>query len=215
MPSESHTPGARPSLSKGRMEAFSDGVFAIAITLLVLDLAVHPPGSALEQVFREWPSYVAYLVSFLTIGAAWLGHAALTDRLKRVDSIFLRLNLLLLMVVTLLPFPTLLVGDALRDAQAERVFITFYGLTLLTIRLLVFALDAYASKERLYAGEGDEEDDEELNRDRRKLLPVLIGYTIAIVVGLVLPKVAVCLYVALGLYLVVPFREVRHLMFRR
>jgi uncharacterized membrane protein len=215
VPSESDAPGARRSLSKGRMEAFSDGVFAIAITLLVLDLTIHPPGYALDQVFREWPSYLAYLVSFLTIGAAWLGHAALTDRLKRVDSIFLRLNLLLLMVVTLLPFPTRLVGNALRDAQAERVFITIYGLTLLTIRLLLVALDAYATRERLYLSKGDAQDDEELDRDRRKLLPVLIGYTIAIVVGLVFPVVAVCLYVALGLYLVVPFREVRHLLFRR
>ena len=215
MRSDSHTPAGRRSLSKGRMEAFSDGVFAIAITLLVLDLTVSKGGSPLDQVLREWPSYVAYLVSFLTVGAAWLGHVALTDRLKRVDSIFLRLNLLLLMVVTLLPFPTRLVGDALRDTDAERVFVTIYGLTLLTIRLLVFALDAYASRERLYSGEGDEQDEEELHRDRRKLLPVLIGYPIAIVIGLVVPVAAVCLYMALGVYLVVPFREVRHLLFRR
>ena len=81
------------------MEAFSDGVFAIAITLLVLDVAVHPPGTPLEQVLHAWPAYVAYVVSFLTIGAAWLAHTALTDRLTQADSIFLRLNLLFLLVV--------------------------------------------------------------------------------------------------------------------
>ena len=80
------------------MEAFSDGVFAIAITLLVLDLAIHPPGSPLQQVLHIGRRIVAYLVSFLTIGAAWLGHTALTDRLERTDSVFLRLNLLLLLV---------------------------------------------------------------------------------------------------------------------
>jgi uncharacterized membrane protein len=186
------------------MEAFSDGVFAIAITLLVLDLAIHPPGSPLDQVLDAWPSYVAYLISFLTIGAAWLGHVALTDRLKRVDPIFLRLNLLLLMMVTLLPFPTQLVGDALTGTQGERVFVTIYGLTLLTIRLLGFALDAYARRERLYSQEGNQEDEEEVDGGSGKLLPVLIGYAVAIIVGLTLPVVAVCLYATLGVYLVVP-----------
>ena len=101
------------------MEAFSDGVFAIAITLLVLDFAIHPPGSPLHQVLHIWPSFVAYIVSFLTIGAAWLGHTALTDRLDRTDSIFLRIDLLLLLVVTFLPFPTGLVGEALRERTLE------------------------------------------------------------------------------------------------
>jgi Predicted integral membrane protein len=125
----------RRVLGKGRMEAFSDGVFAIAITLLVLDVAVHPPGTPLEQVLHAWPAYVAYVVSFLTIGAAWLAHTALTDRLAQSDSIFLRLNLLLLLVVASLPFPTRLVADALQHTDAERVAVTFYGLTLLAIRL--------------------------------------------------------------------------------
>jgi TMEM175 potassium channel family protein len=70
------------------MEAFSDGVFAFAATLLVIDLAIHPPGSPLDQVLHAWPSYVSYLISFLTIGAAWLAHTAMTDRLERTDSIF-------------------------------------------------------------------------------------------------------------------------------
>ena len=87
------------------MEAFSDGVFSIASTLLVLDVAVHPPGT-LPQVLQAWPAYGAYVVSFMTIGAAWLAHTALTDRLGQSDSIFLRLNLLLLLVVAFLPFPT-------------------------------------------------------------------------------------------------------------
>jgi uncharacterized membrane protein len=134
--SSGRTARARRSLGKGRMEAFSDCVFAIAITLLVLDFAIHPPGSPLHQVLHIWPSFVAYIVSFLTIGAAWLGHTALTDRLERTDSIFLRLNLLLLLVVTFLPFPTGLVGEALREPSSERVFVTMYGLTLLTIRLM-------------------------------------------------------------------------------
>ena len=87
-------PNGAASLSKTRLEAFSDGVFAIATTLLVLDIALHPPGSPLKQVLEAWPYYLAYLVSFLTIGGAWLAHTALTDRLARADAILLRLNLL-------------------------------------------------------------------------------------------------------------------------
>ena len=74
------------TLSKNRMEAFSDGVLAIAITLLVLEVAVRPPGSPLKQFLNGWPSYFGYVVSFLAIGAAWLAHNTLTDRLERVDS---------------------------------------------------------------------------------------------------------------------------------
>jgi Endosomal/lysosomal potassium channel TMEM175 len=101
------------------MEGFSDGVFGVAITLLVVDLAVHPPGTALQQVLHAWPSYVAYIISFLTTGTAWLGHTALTDRLARTDPVFLRLNLLLLLVVVFLPFPTRLVAEALHDPLAS------------------------------------------------------------------------------------------------
>ena len=135
MPADEDTPRGGRSFGKGRLEAFSDGVFAIAITLLVLEIAVHPPGSPLEQVLHAWPSYLGYVISFLTIGAAWLGHTALTERLTRSDPIFLRINLLVLLVVTFLPFPTRLVADSLHEGtDAERVAVTVYGLTLLAVR---------------------------------------------------------------------------------
>jgi uncharacterized membrane protein len=89
------------------MEAFSDGVFAIAITLLVLEIAV-PSGSEenlLGAVVAQWPSYLAYLVSFSTIGAVWLEHTFITEFLGHATSVLIRLNLLLLLVVSFLPFP--------------------------------------------------------------------------------------------------------------
>jgi TMEM175 potassium channel family protein len=69
------------------MAAFSDGVFAIAATLLARDLAVHPPGTPLQRVLHGWPGHVAYVVSFLTISGAWLPHTALAERLTRADPI--------------------------------------------------------------------------------------------------------------------------------
>jgi uncharacterized membrane protein len=212
VPADADTTHGRRVLSKGRMEGFSDGVFAFAITLLVLDLAVHPPGTPLRQLLHAWPSYLAYIISFLTIGGAWLAHTALTDRLDRADSLFLRLNLLLLLVVAFLPFPTGLMAEALHDTSGERVYVTLYGLTLLAIRLLGAAVDAYARHEHLYSPKGE---GEELQSAQRKFLPVVIGYVIAILIGLAVPQLAVALYFGLGVYLVVPFREVSRLLFPR
>jgi uncharacterized membrane protein len=194
------------------MEGFSDGVFGFAATLLVLDIALRPPGSPLQQVLNAWPAYLAYVASFLTIGGAWLLHTALTDQLARVDQLFLRLNLLLLLVVVFLPFPTRLIAEYLHKTGDERVYVTVYGLTLLAIRLLGSALDAYARYARLYspAGEG-----EELHSTQRKFLPAVIGYVIAILIGLALPVAAVALYFGLAVYLVVPFREAARVLRRR
>jgi uncharacterized membrane protein len=106
-------PARVPALRTTRMEAFSDGVFAIAITLLVLEIAV-PSGSEgdlLGAVVGQWPTYLAYLVSFSTIGAVWLEHTVITEYLDHATSVLIRLNLLLLMVVSFLPFPTRLLGE--------------------------------------------------------------------------------------------------------
>jgi uncharacterized membrane protein len=188
------------------MEGFSDGVFGFAATLLVVSVALHPPGTPLQQVLHAWPAYLAYIISFLTIGGAWLLHTALSDRLAQTDPIFLRLNLLLLLVVAFVPFPTGLVADALHQTSGERVYVTLYGLTLLAIRILGSALDGYARHEHLYAPHGD---DGELHSDQRKLLPVIIGYVIAILIGLAVPVAAVVLYFGIAVYAIVPFRGSR------
>jgi uncharacterized membrane protein len=134
----------------GRTEAFSDGVLAIAITLLVLDLNV--PASEFDDLWRgivgEWPSYLAYACSFLTIGAIWLRHHGIFTRLAYVDRRLMTLNLLLLMAVSFLPFPTRLVAEAIQNEDAERAAIVFYGTTLLVISVLIGALWATAARDR-------------------------------------------------------------------
>src|SRR6186997_110040 len=126
------------------MEAFSDGVFAIAITLLVLEIAV-PTAAAtnlLQAVIDAWPSYLAYVVSFSTIGAVWLWHTLITEFLEHADSIFLRLNLLL--VVAFIPFPTKLVAESLGSTDHERIAATMYGVNLLLASVLLAVLWRYA-----------------------------------------------------------------------
>jgi uncharacterized membrane protein len=210
LPGDENAPEARRFVGTTRLEAFSDGVFAIAITLLVLDLAIPRAGSPLERVVDAWPFYLAYVVSFLTIGAAWLGHTVVTDRLAKADLTLLRLNLVLLLVVAVLPFPTRLVAEGLDDVSGERVYVTMYGLALLGIRVLLYALDAYARLAQLYppGSLGDPDS------ATRSVLPVIVGYAIAILIGLVLPAVAVGLYCAIAIFLVVPFRELKRLLLR-
>jgi uncharacterized membrane protein len=72
------------------MESFSDGVFGFAATPLVVYVALHPSGTPLQQVLHAWPAYLAYIISFLTIGGAWLLHTALTDRLAQTAGLLLR-----------------------------------------------------------------------------------------------------------------------------
>ena len=198
------TSGPSQRIGLGRLEAFSDGVIAIAITLLVLEITVQPPGTPLEQVLHAWPSYLGYVVSFLTIGGAWLAHSNLTDQLTRSDPIFLRINLLFLMAVTFLPFPTRLVAEGLHDRDAERVAVTIYGLTMLAIRVLLIALDRYARREPLYSVQTE---GEELRAVQRKSLVAVICYLLVILLGLLLPRLAVALYFALAVYLVSPSRH--------
>src|SRR6059058_6230283 len=95
------------SMSKERTEAFSDGVIAVAITLLALDLRVPGAGSAASlahQLGEQWPSYAAYVVSFLTIGIIWINHHAMLRRVVGVDHTIVMLNIVLLMTIVVLPF---------------------------------------------------------------------------------------------------------------
>src|SRR4051812_9288891 len=105
---------ATRTLPLGRMEAFSDGVFAIAITLLVIELHVPTGHEGLAAgLAEEWPRYLGYLVSFAFIGGVWMAHSNMTSFIKAVDATLMRLNLLLLLLVSLLPFTTAVVATHL------------------------------------------------------------------------------------------------------
>ena len=120
-------------LSTGRLEAFSDGVFAIAITLLVLDLAVPERGgdrSLASGLGHEWPAYFAYGVSFLVIGIIWINHHALCTLARRVDRRVLFANLFLLLTVSVIPFPTRVLAEYLTaDDNDAHVAAALYSAT--------------------------------------------------------------------------------------
>jgi uncharacterized membrane protein len=136
-------------VSTSRLEAFSDGVLAIAITLLVIE--IHAPevgrGETLAHaLWQQWPSYVAYLVSFLTIGVIWLNHHRVFTQVIGVDGPLLVLNLNVLLWTGLIPFPTAVVAQHLRDGgEPARTAAALYCGVLLVMGLAFGALFAWVT----------------------------------------------------------------------
>jgi uncharacterized membrane protein len=120
-------------MSRGRLEAFSDGVFAVAITLLALNLAVKGPGygGLAHQLAHQWPGYLAYLISFFTIGIIWVNHHTLVANVAVVTRGLLFLNLVLLLFVVLIPVATGTVADYLADGGSDaKLAVAVYGIVL-------------------------------------------------------------------------------------
>ena len=142
-----------------RLEAFSDGVFAIAITLLILDIKVPrelPEGVSLWQaLLRQWPSLIAFLTSFFTILIMWINHHRVFSQIKRVDDRFLLINGCLLLVVTFIPFPTSLVAEYITSGEQQTAVAIYCG-TNLVMALIFNALWQYGLKgERLLGHQSD------------------------------------------------------------
>ena len=132
-----------------RLEAFSDGVFAIAATLLVLEFNVHgAPGDRLgHELLHLWPSYLAYATSFLTIGIIWINHHYCVQTLARADRTLMFLNLMLLVVVGFLPFPTKLVAQYLQQ-PGEQAAVLAYDATFVVMAMIYNVWWRYASTGR-------------------------------------------------------------------
>jgi uncharacterized membrane protein len=136
-------------MSKNRVEAFSDGVFAIAITLLVLTVAQPRNYRGLaHELGRQWPSLAAYVVSFAVIGIMWINHHSVFTSLKEADRGLLYLNLLLLMTIAFLPYPTGVLGQALARGQGTRTAAAVYGVVMTLNAFAWSGLWLYASRHR-------------------------------------------------------------------
>jgi uncharacterized membrane protein len=182
-----------------RTEAFSDGVFSIASTLLVLDIAI--PVSELDDLWsgiaHEWPRYLAYATSFITIGGIWLAHHSVFRRLQYANAKVMRINLALLMAVAFLPFPTRLVADALRHGVgSERAAVIFYGASLLVIALLFSVLwrDMAADRQLLKP----EVSDAEVQAIGQATTPNVGLYAAVMAVAILTPRVAAFGYLAIA-----------------
>jgi|SRR4029453_8293266 uncharacterized membrane protein len=133
-------------MSKARIEAFSDAVIAVAITLLALNLHVPDPAgssSLARGLAEQWPNYAAFVVSFTTIGIIWINHHAMLRRIVSVDHTILLLNLLLLLTICVLPFTTALMADYLNANEGQKLAAAVYSASFLFMSLAFFAMQQH------------------------------------------------------------------------
>ena len=189
--------GSRSSddlLPKGRLEAFADGVLAIVITILVLELEVpgrSEGGHLADALADEWRGFAGYLISFVFVGGVWIAHANATRLIERGDAILFRLGLLQLFFVSLLPYTTSLMTTHL-GGDGEGLATTLYGLDLLVASVMLNVMIGYLANNRhLVADEVADEELREIGHQRRGIVVLL---TVATAIAVLLPDLAVALY---------------------
>ncbi len=194
-------------MGTNRLESFSDGVIAVAITLLVLGITVpHPSArsSLIDQLGSRWPEYVAYVTSFITIGIIWINHHAMINRLQDADYTILILNLLLLMTIGLLPFATELMATYLRDRSGQALAAGLYAGAFLLMSLTFAALNRTILLKRAHLVA------DELSLEHRRLalkrsLAGLVPYAVAIAVAPLSAYATLAICAAVGAYYMRPF----------
>jgi uncharacterized membrane protein len=182
------------------MEIFSDGVFAIAATLLIIDVSVDAPGAELgAELKHSWPQYAAYAVSFLMIGIWWVNHHAYMEVIDRVDRTLLFGTIAFLACIAFLPFPTRLVAEHFRDDGVRAASIT-YGLTMTAAAICATSFWFYAaSGRRLIAETADQR---VISAMSRALIPAVPINAAATLVALWSPYTALALFASLALFYV-------------
>ena len=190
-----------------RVEAFSDGVFSIAITLLVLELAIPAiRGGFTTQLADEWVSYVAYLAAFGSIGVLWMGHHTAFSRIRAVDAGLLWRNLVLLLTVSVVPFPTAVIASAFRvgtvtDQGAAVVAYAVVGMASGVAWLLLF------SYLRGHPNLVDPNTQMQFFRLKEPVLTI-VGYGLAALIGwFVSPPVALAIFVIFPVVYVIRVRS--------
>jgi uncharacterized membrane protein len=191
-------------VSKGRLEAFSDGVIAVAITLLVLNIEVpHTGGDLARKLGEMWPQYAAYAVSFVTIGIIWVNHHAAIGRLRQPDHVILLLNLLLLMWIAVLPFATNLMATYLREGRGENLAAAVYAGAFLLMSITFVGLNYHTlfPKSHLLAAQ--------LSHERRKQIIIrgavgLLPYALATALAAVSPYITLVICGAVAAFYALP-----------
>jgi uncharacterized membrane protein len=181
-----------------RLETFSDGVFAIAATLLILEVHLSGHGSVTNDLLHAWPSYLAYAISFLTIGIIWVNHHAVLQQIGRVDRTFLFINVVFLMIVAFSPFPTRVLAEHLRHGSRAAAFA--YGLTFTLMATSYGAMWFYAARGRRLIAE--HADQRVVSGISRSFAPGSFIYGGATLSALLSAYLAVALFAAIAIFYV-------------
>jgi uncharacterized membrane protein len=198
--------GAEPAISSdtSRLETFADGVMAIAITLLILEVRVPAVGgrSLSTELAAEWPSYAGYVVSFLTIGIIWVNHHQMFKLIGRVTHGFLMLNVIFLMTIAFLPFPTALVADYIRIPDSRTPATVVYGLTMVAIAIMFNVVWRSASRDGRLLIDGV--DRAGVDRISKSYLGGPIAYTVATLLAFVNAFLSLGVFAAMALFWLLP-----------
>jgi TMEM175 potassium channel family protein len=188
----------------GRLVTFSDAVFAITITLLILEIK-RPTDDRhlLHALAALWPSYLAYAVTFLFIGQVWANHHVMFDHIRAADRVVLLLNTLLLMVVAFLPFSTSVLADALHNGQGQRTAVVFYGVAFDVTALTFNAVWQYARRHGLLS---DALDQAGATAIARRFQLALAWLAAGALLGAALPVLGVAVIVAFNVFYWLPIR---------
>jgi uncharacterized membrane protein len=195
---------ARVQREAGRIEAFSDGVFAIAITLLVLEIKVPPAWSKVpltEALLKEYPDLVGYVISFLTILVMWLNHHRLFKLIRRTDEWLTLVNGLLLMVVAFVPFSTSVMAQHWNDSERQTGVLFFTGVFILLSLVFQALWGTIAYKNRLVDRMTDHRQIEGITR-QYIVGPVM--YIAAFIVGLWSPEACLAMTMIYAIYFAIP-----------
>jgi uncharacterized membrane protein len=186
-------------METSRVEAFSDGVFAIAITLLILAVGIEQSishGSVEHTLLHLWPAYIAYAVSFLTVGIMWVNHHQVFRHFERVDRPLLLLNILLLMCISFTPFPTRVVADHATNAADREAAAVLYGLTMTLTAICFFSVWIYGSRHLLRP----DTDMREVSGITRSYLPGAPVYALATAIAFVNSVVSLIMFGAIAIF---------------
>lgn len=183
-------------MNKARLETFSDGVFAIVITLLVLSITIPEVDyDHLAEALRSiLPKILSYVMSFVLIGLYWIGHHFYFDRVRQVDGNFVWMNILLLLLISFMPFPTYLLGKY----PFKQLPLMLYGFNLIATNLVSFLMLLYLYKNRHLANESFK--DEFYKTQLPLFAGINITYLIAIVFSWFYPIVSYILYILIIFY---------------
>ena len=184
-------------METSRAEAFSDGVFAIAITLLILTIEPPSRGEHLgHELLRLWPAYLAYAVSFLTVGIMWTNHHTIFRHFARVDRPLLLLNILLLMLIAFVPFPTRVAAEFIRSGDNRREAALLYGITMTITAVCFIAVWIYGSRRLLLPGT----DMREVSGITRSYLPGAPMYGTATLIAFASGTASLVLFAVIALF---------------
>lgn len=195
----------------GRVESFSDGVFAVAITLLVLNLQLPPKtydAAQLGQYFlSQVPMFLAFVTSFATIGVMWINHHRLFTHITHIDTTLMLFNLLLLLIIIFVPFPTAFLAQSFTNPEQQRIAALLYNGVSIVMAICFNLVWGYAAKDNRLLGKNTSREDAQAITDQYRFGPLF--YVVTFAIAWISVPVSIVGILLLAIFFALPFRSTK------